>query len=153
MNRHLPRHYHIPSHCFQVKGIHIIQQSPVPIFSAKNYQSRTNQCNRMPPTGYLKYTQEITNQISINKSAFCLLVEYITTSKHIIEENMNSMNKPRTDIYKKNKPLIKSVTGAFPEVSIKPQACVSRSMNLTARNQWQRKRFFSIYICEHRQLI
>jgi hypothetical protein len=56
----------------------------------------------MPPTGYLKYTQEITNQISINKSAFCLLVEYITTSKHIIEENMNSMNKPRTDIYKKN---------------------------------------------------
>jgi hypothetical protein len=26
-------------------------------------------------------------------------------------------------------------------------------MNLTARNQWQRKRFFSIYICEHRQLI
>jgi hypothetical protein len=61
----------------------------------------------MPPTGYLKYTQEITNQISINKSAFCLLVEYITTSKHIIEENMNSMNKPRTDIYKKKQAIDK----------------------------------------------
>jgi hypothetical protein len=36
---------------------------------------------------------------------------------------------------------------------ITPQACVSRSRNLTTRNQHKSKRFFSIDIYKHRQLI
>ena len=48
-----------------------------------------------------------------------------------------SMGKPEDRI--KNEQLIKSVTGASPEVSITPQPCVSRSMNLTTRNQHEQK--------------